>query len=222
MPKRVDHRQRRAEMAQALWRVAAYQGLEAVSLSRVAEEAGVSKGRVQHYFPSRDSLLNYTAVLVQDRVNARIREYVSQACGPMASTRAALFAVLPLETESAIDTRVGFAFFIRSLGDPELRERYRARNHEFIELISSHLTQARTEGTLHSTEDAQDTARALFALVNGLKEPLLLGEQNPTEATAIIEKALQTLSQRPMPNDHHIALSRSATSTISASTASPS
>src|SRR5690625_6408560 len=66
MPKKVDHQQRRAAMAEALWKVAAYQGLEAVSLSRVAQEAGVSKGRVQHYFPSRDALLDYTATRVQD------------------------------------------------------------------------------------------------------------------------------------------------------------
>lgn len=197
MPKKVDHQQRRSEMAEALWQVAAYQGLEAVSLSRVAEEAGVSKGRVQHYFPSRDALLDYTALRVQDRVNDRIRAYLAQASGPMNSARAALLGVLPLDPDSVVDIRVGFAFFIRSLGDPALRERYRSRNHEFIELMTHYLTRARNDGAFTSSQEPRSAAVALFALVNGLKEPLLLGDQSPDEATAIVDETVELLTRRP-------------------------
>jgi|SRR5690625_1249465 len=196
MPKKVDHQQRRAAMAEALWKVAAYQGLEAVSLSRVAQEAGVSKGRVQHYFPSRDALLDYTATRVQDRVNQRIRANLHQASGSIDATRAALLGVLPLDTESAIDTRVGFAFFIRSLGDPALRQRYRERNQQFIDLLVHYLTRAHDEGILDSSQEPQSAAVALFALVNGLKEPILLGDQSPTEAITIIDGALELLTHR--------------------------
>lgn len=196
MPKQVDHQQRRAEMAEALWRVAAFHGLEAVSISRVAEEAGVSKGRVQHYFPSRDALLDYTASRVQDRVTRRIEAVLSQAPGPMEAVRAALLEVLPLEPGSIVDTRVGFAFFIRSLSDPVLRERYRRRNHEFIDLITHYLAQARNDTALGSAEQPSEAASALFALVNGLKEPLLLGDLSASEATAMVNHALEVLQRR--------------------------
>src|SRR3954467_4457371 len=40
-------------------RVAAHQGLEAVSLRHVATEAGVSTGMVQHYFRTKDEMMTF-------------------------------------------------------------------------------------------------------------------------------------------------------------------
>ena len=57
MPKKVDHQERRTLIADALMRVAADQGLEAVSLRHVAAAAGVSSGMVQHYFRTKDEMM---------------------------------------------------------------------------------------------------------------------------------------------------------------------
>jgi AcrR family transcriptional regulator len=54
MPKKVDRQERRTLIADALMRVAADQGLAAVSLRTVAAEAGVSAGMVQPYFRTKD------------------------------------------------------------------------------------------------------------------------------------------------------------------------
>lgn len=194
MPKVVDHTQRRGEMAEALWRIAAYEGLEAVSLTRVADEAGVSKGRVQHYFDSRDALLDYTAGYLSDRVTARLRARVATARDAFSAARGALLEVLPLAEDSIVDTRVGIAFLIRALGDPSLRSRYSGRNEEFHELLVHHLAGARDEGTVTADRDLHAIAVELFALVNGLKEPLLLGDMTPREATAIVDAALARLA----------------------------
>ena len=193
MPKQVDHAQRRDEMAEALWRIAAYEGLEAVSLNRVAEEAGVSKGRVQHYFPSRDALLDHTARHLQDRVSARLRAALAAHPDPLPGARALLLEVLPRTEESAVDTRVGVAFLIRALGDPALRDYYRGRNRAFLDLLADHLTRAQDDGALHRDRDPRHEAVRLFALVNGLKEPLLLGERTTAEATALVDEALAAL-----------------------------
>lgn len=193
MPKQVDHDQRRGEMAAALWRIAAYEGLEAVSLSRVADEAGVSKGRLQHYFPSRDALLDYTATTLAYRVDARIKARVAAVSGPIPAMRAAMLEVLPLDEESAVDARVGLAFFIRSLADPGLRERYRVRNGQFVDLLTHYLGRARDDGQVAADRDPNAEAVTLFALVNGLKEPLLLGERTPAEAVAVVDSALARL-----------------------------
>lgn len=190
MPKLVDHDQRRGEMAEALWRIAAREGLEAVSLNRVADEAGVSKGRVQHYFTSRDRLLEYTAELLVDRVTARMRAAYASAPEPLAAVRAVLLEVLPLTADSTTDTRVGFAFLIRALGEPRLHARYRERNAEFLDLLSGLLASARDQGAIGRHREPGALAVELFALVNGLKEPLLLGELTPSLATAIVDDAL--------------------------------
>ena len=57
MPKIVDHAQRRTEIVHALWQVIYLRGIDAVSFRSVAEAAGISIGRVQHYFPSRRELV---------------------------------------------------------------------------------------------------------------------------------------------------------------------
>jgi AcrR family transcriptional regulator len=48
MPKVVDHEQRRGELAAAVWSLASREGLEAVTVRRVAEEAGWSTGALVH------------------------------------------------------------------------------------------------------------------------------------------------------------------------------
>src|SRR5699024_11413882 len=53
----VDHAQRRTEIVHALWQVIYLSGIDAVSFRSVAEAAGISIGRVQHYFPSRRELV---------------------------------------------------------------------------------------------------------------------------------------------------------------------
>lgn len=59
MPKRVDHEERRAQIAEALVRVAARRGLHAVGMRDVAAEAGVSLRLVQYYFETKENLLFY-------------------------------------------------------------------------------------------------------------------------------------------------------------------
>ena len=57
MPRRVDHQLRRKQLADAVMRLAATEGLEEVSLRHVAAEAGVSTGMVQHYFRTKDEMM---------------------------------------------------------------------------------------------------------------------------------------------------------------------
>ena len=193
MPKLVDHDQRRGEMAEALWRIAAREGLEAVSLSRVADEAGVSKGRVQHYFASREALLHFTAEHLIARVTSRMRAAVASAPDALTAARSVLLEVLPLTDDSIVDTRVGAAFLIRALGDEALRARYRERNAEFVALLAAYLTTARDDGALGRHHEPGAVAVELYALVNGLKEPLLLGDLTPALATEIVDDALARL-----------------------------
>ncbi|MFK8850395.1 TetR/AcrR family transcriptional regulator [Streptomyces sp. Ac-502] len=76
MPKKVDHEARRREISQALWRIASTRGLEGASLRDVAAEAGISLGRLQHYFRTKDEMLvfalRYIETLAQERIRARI------------------------------------------------------------------------------------------------------------------------------------------------------
>ena len=71
MPKKVDHQQRREQIAAALMRVVANDGLEAVSLRHVAAEAGVTAGMVQHYFPSKEAMMDFAMQSASARFDSR-------------------------------------------------------------------------------------------------------------------------------------------------------
>ncbi len=72
MPKRVDHEERRSQIAEALVRVAGRRGLHAVGMRDVAAEAGVSLRLVQYYFQTKEKLLFYGLQHLTDRFSARV------------------------------------------------------------------------------------------------------------------------------------------------------
>ncbi|GHJ52986.1 hypothetical protein Nm8I071_22930 [Nonomuraea sp. TT08I-71] len=59
MPRNVDRQDRRTLIADTLMRVAAEQGLQAVSLRHVAAAAGVPAGIAQHYFRAKDEMMSF-------------------------------------------------------------------------------------------------------------------------------------------------------------------
>ncbi len=194
MPKVVDHGQRRGEIAEALWRIAAAEGLEAVSLARVAQEAGVSKGRVQHYFASRDELLDFAAQHLRLRVDERVRARMAAAApsSPLGEVRALLVALLPLDDDARTDARVGSAFLIRALGDDRLRETYRTGNRLIRAAVADRLAAARAAGELAALDPDRE-ATVLLALAGGLAESVLLGDADEAGALAVLDHQLGRL-----------------------------
>lgn len=196
MPRQVDHGQRRGEIAEALWRIAARDGLEAVSLNRVAEEAGVSKGRVQHYFASRDELLAFTAAQLQIRMDTRMQARLAEAGPrtPLEYVRVLVASMLPLDQDGRTDALVGSAFFVRAVGDPELRSTYREGNRLIIELLADRLRAARDDGTVAADVDPAHEATVLRALAGGLGESVLIGEYTPEAALEVVDRQLARLA----------------------------
>ena len=71
VPKRVDHEERRRQIADALLRVAATRGLHATGMREVAAEAGVSLRLVQYYFGTKEELLLAAMQHLAARFSAR-------------------------------------------------------------------------------------------------------------------------------------------------------
>jgi AcrR family transcriptional regulator len=117
VPKLVDHEERRAELAGAVWRLVMREGIDAASVRRVAAEAGWSAGSLRHYFETQSQLLRFAMELVVQRVSERV-----QALGDGAEPRALLHQVLPLDDERRAEMQVWLAFTMQSLVDPELGE----------------------------------------------------------------------------------------------------
>ena len=86
VPRKVDirrHEKQKAEIAEAVWRLAARAGLESVSMREVAAEAGVSNGRVQYYFPNKEAMLLYGLQLAQRRMESRVQQRLKELPEPV-------------------------------------------------------------------------------------------------------------------------------------------
>ncbi len=102
MPKWVDHGERRRHIAEAVWRIAASRGLEAVSLREVAAEAGVSMGRVQHYFKTKDRMILFACEYMVELAGRGARELIAASPDPDAPRsilRSVCLQTLPLDEE---------------------------------------------------------------------------------------------------------------------------
>ena len=57
MPRVVDHDERRREIAAATWRAIDELGVDGTTMRAIAERAGCTIGRLNHYFDSREDML---------------------------------------------------------------------------------------------------------------------------------------------------------------------
>src|SRR3712207_914935 len=96
-------------------RVAATDGLQAVSLRHVAQEAGVSTGMVQHYFRTKDEMMTFALGVVSENVQARLAaEAVPDgqdgSASPREVVRGFLLEMLPIDETRRREGHVGLAF----------------------------------------------------------------------------------------------------------------
>ena len=107
VPKLVDHDVRRREIAQAVWAVIAERGIEGVTLRSVAAEAGVSVGRIQHYYASREELVRDSCRELLKAATQRF-EAVGDAT-PVERLRQLILKRIPTTPEFAIGTSIWLA-----------------------------------------------------------------------------------------------------------------
>jgi AcrR family transcriptional regulator len=191
MPRKVDHRERRERLADALMRLAAAQGLEKVSLRHVAAEAGVSTGMVQHYFRTKDEMMTFALGMVTDRIRER-SQAAATPTSPRALMRALLLQVLPLDETRRLENHVVLAFLAYAAVKPSLAAVVREDATGMRTFLAGQLRAAGAGGI-----DPEHAAAGLLALVDGLGLQLLSQQYAEEEAVAALDAQLTLLFGRP-------------------------
>ncbi len=200
MPKRVDHEERRRQIADALLRTAATRGLHATGMREVAAEAGVSLRLVQYYFGTKEELLlsamQYLAARFGERAVARFKE-ASGSAGP-APPRDVIAAILaealPADDERRTFTVLYTAYFALSLTDPALAIAPLVRNSAaVIDVVAAQLRAAKAAGETPAHVDPDLEAVSLLAMSAGLGTSVLAGQSSPGQAQAVIDYHLNRL-----------------------------
>lgn len=130
MPSRIDRDSRKAQLAEAVWRVIGARRIGAVSVRSVALQAGVVVGSLRHVFPTRAELLEFSAELMVKRATERIRA-VPEVEDPQQYALQALRHLLPLEADSRAELEVNVALIAES---PALPELVPIRDHAYRQL----------------------------------------------------------------------------------------
>lgn len=201
MPKRVDHAQRRTEIAQALVRVAGRRGLHAVGMRDVAAEAGVSLRLVQYYFETKEKLLFFGLELLTERFGQRVSEQVSERVrgagggpGPRATVEALLLAALPVDEESRTFHHLYTAYAVLAVTDTALAAQpFISKPDAAEDAVAGLLERARDEGLLRPGADPRLDAVGLLALSAGLGTSILVGQRSAESATAILHHQLDRI-----------------------------
>ncbi|GAB3957205.1 TetR/AcrR family transcriptional regulator [Micromonospora vulcania] len=186
MPKKVDHQERRTLIADALMRVAADQGLEAVSLRHVAAQAGVSAGMVQHYFRTKDEMMAFALSVVRERNQVRVTEAVTRLGtdpAPRLLLRTMIAALLPLDQRTRDDGRVALAFLAYTAVRPAAAPSLRTGTEQLTGFIAS----------LLPAPDPDAAAAGLLALMEGLGVYLLGGQYTAEQALDALDAHLDLL-----------------------------
>jgi AcrR family transcriptional regulator len=202
VPKRVDHAERRRQIADALLRTAATRGLHATGMREVAAEAGVSLRLVQYYFGTKEELLlaamQHLAARFGERVLARARLKQAGGSGGPASPRDVIAAILtealPVDGERRTFTILYTAYLALSLTDPALAIAPLVKNSgAVIDVVAAQLRAAQAAGDTPADLDPDLEAFSLLAMSAGLGTSVLAGQSSAGQAQAVIDYHLDRL-----------------------------
>lgn len=172
MPRQVDHAQRRATIAAAFRRLLGSEGPQAVTMVRVAAEAEVSVGAIQHFFRDRNDLLRsayedgLTSMLTA--VDARVE--AGEAAGESIATmmRACLELLLPLDEPRRLDHAVRQCLVTEALFDPRLADAATRAADGLHRRVAAAVGNGTLCGEVERDIDVDDAAARMLACVQGL------------------------------------------------------
>lgn len=196
MPKKVDHEARRQEISEALWRIASTRGLDGASLRDVAAEAGISLGRLQHYFRTKDEMLVFALQHINRLAALRIRERIEALNAeptPREVLRACLSGMLPLDDKSRTGLLVGAAYYARAVHDETVRAEAKHGIPQLRAFFANQLRRAAERGELPPERATEDEAMLLIGVADGLATYVLLDVHAPQTALRLLDLHLSNL-----------------------------
>ncbi|MFC5056142.1 TetR/AcrR family transcriptional regulator [Saccharothrix xinjiangensis] len=197
MPRVADHDQRRAQVARAFQRLLAAEGFAAASFSRVAAEAGVSVGLIQHYFSGKDVLLHFAYEDAVARMSERVRVNVHDggtADLPVAEVLLdTLVELLPLDAERDVEYRVRQGLQAQALHHAGLAEVARRAGGEILAHVTAAVEDGVARGEVEPGVDAALAARVVLAATQGLADQVSLSGAGSFPAREALRRAIASV-----------------------------
>ncbi|ASR36748.1 transcriptional regulator [Prauserella marina] len=195
MPRVADHDQRRHQIALAFQRLLATVGFTGVTFAKVAAEAGVSVGLIQHYFSGKDALLRFAYDDALSGMSERVRARLTT--GGSAPTGRVLFdclaELLPLDGEREVEYRVRQCLRTQAMHDARLAEVARRSGGDILGYVSGMVEHGIERGEVGPEVDPVLAARGILATVQGLADQIALSGKDGFPAEKILRTTIATV-----------------------------
>lgn len=188
---------RRTEIMEAVERLLARGGLNAVTMRAVAAEADVSLRLVQYYGSTKDELLGAVLDRLADksveRWQARARQRGDES--PLEVIKAFYDEALPTDRASQDFHRVGVSMEALAITDPDMAGQAYRRH---LSGLGDHLSGVLKSSGLSATA-ARRLALEVMALAHGVGTLVMTGQLSEAEAQALVKNYLERLGPRLSP-----------------------
>ncbi|MFD2353839.1 TetR family transcriptional regulator C-terminal domain-containing protein [Nonomuraea ferruginea] len=176
--------------------IVADRGLAAVSLTEVAAHAGISPGRVQHYFPAKRQLAEAAFERGNELSSARIRAKTGadpQAAEPRLVLTTVLGELIPYDAATEAHMRVRQSFHAFAFAEEAIAARLRVLYADFHRQMADFIACDQQAGHIPAALDPHVTALALVALAEGLAAYVLTGVTSASTARQQVLAAVADL-----------------------------
>ncbi len=181
------------DLLDAAARVIAREGVDALRMSDVAREAGVSTALVHYYVATRDDLLARTF----ERTDATADVLAARAMEGLATGAERLEALLAVYLEDSPAFHETWVISIEvwraAMFNPFLREPALASYELWLQLLAAEIDAGKADGSIVSTADTEDVARILAATLDGLAQQVVLGGMDHGRAAALLHDSVVTV-----------------------------
>lgn len=167
MPKIVDHDARRAELAEAMWRVVYRDGVAAATVRSIAAEAGWSPSALRHYFATQADLL----IFAMEHVIAQAAERFaaeSWTGPPRETAQRVLEEFLPLDRQRRRAAEVWLWLTLHAQVDPAAQARLSEADDGVRRVVDLAVDALAAAGLVTRGADLGVEKARLHALLDGL------------------------------------------------------
>ena len=179
-------RERDARVIAAAWRLIAREGLHALTVKALADEAGVPPSSMLYTLPNHAVVRERALEAIAPAIRKRISALPSEPGDGPERARALLEALLPLNAERRVEAAVLQVLSASALTEPGLQPIWREVDGTVRDVCAQALRAQGIKGDVVALD-------RLHALVNGLMNQLMnRGEdRSPQWAHAVLEQELQ-------------------------------
>lgn len=169
MPKIVNHNNQKEIIAEAAWRVIRNVGIENASVRKIAQEAGISSGALQHYFNSQSQLLEFAMKMVVERVEQRFANISKQVSAiTLSNAKELLLNLMPMDKDRELEMEIWLSLTVKAFHEPSLSEISQGTYSLIYQTILAMLKQLDEAHLLKRGLNLEMEAKRLHILLDGL------------------------------------------------------